>query len=237
MDTVDPVEIALPVSFGTGVSAVIFDCDGVLVDSEFVACRAVAELIAHFEPRAPVDELVEQLVGTPDTYILRQVAERFGTVFPDDMGQRMVRVIDDALAQGLDAIPGVRPALESLALPMAVASNSHAARVRRSIEIAGISHLFGDHVYTPEMVALPKPAPDLYLHAAAQLGIDPRHCLVIEDSVPGTTAGAAAGMRVIGFLGGRHIRDGHAERLRAAGAGLICPHMDDLAGLVASLRA
>jgi HAD superfamily hydrolase (TIGR01509 family) len=236
MDAVDPVRNAAPAPTAGGFSAVIFDCDGVLVDSEFIACRAVAELIAHYEPQAPVEELVEQLVGTPDLHIIRQVAARFGTVFPEDIGPRMAQVIDDALALSLDAIPGVQPALAGLGLPMAVASNSHLGRVRRSLEIAGLTQLFGGHVYTPEAVARPKPAPDLYLHAAAQLGVEPGRCLVIEDSVPGTTAGVAAGMMVIGFLGGRHIRDGHADRLRAAGARLICPHMDDLAGLVAGLR-
>jgi HAD superfamily hydrolase (TIGR01509 family) len=227
-----------PIALQGGIAAIIFDCDGVLVDSEIVACRAVAELIAKYEPQAPVEELVEQLVGIPDSHIVRQVAERFGTVFPADIGPRMAQVIDEALALGLDAIPGVRAALESLGdLPMAVASNSHFARVRRSLAIAGLTPLFGDHVYTPEVVERPKPAPDLYLHAAARLGVAPAHCLVIEDSVPGTTAGVAAGMTVIGFLGGRHIRDGHADRLRAAGARLICPHMDDLPALVAGLAA
>jgi HAD superfamily hydrolase (TIGR01509 family) len=241
MDTAAPLTAAAktggePIAIRGGVAAIIFDCDGVLVDSEIVACRAVAELIAKYEPQAPVEELVEQLVGIPDSHIVRQVAERFGTVFPEDIGRRMAQVIDDALALGLDAIPGVRPVLEGLGLPMAVASNSHLARVRRSLEIAGITRLFGEHVYTPEVVERPKPAPDLYLHAAEQLGVAPANCLVIEDSVPGTTAGVAAGMTVIGFLGGRHIRDGHADRLSAAGARLICPHMDDLPGLVAGLR-
>src|SRR5882757_9284564 len=117
MDTAAPLTAAAktgggPITVQGGIAAIIFDCDGVLVDSEIVACRAVAELIARYEPRAPVDELVEQLVGTPDTHIVRQVAERFGTVFPEDIGPRMAQVIDDALALGLDAIPGVRPALE-----------------------------------------------------------------------------------------------------------------------------
>ncbi|OWJ59887.1 hypothetical protein BWR60_31940 [Inquilinus limosus] len=236
MDTVDPVRTAAPAPMAGGIAAVIFDCDGVLVDSEFIACRAVAQLIAQYEPQAPVEELVEQLVGTPDLHIVRQVAARFGTVFPEDIGPRMAQVIDDALALSLDAIPGVLPALQQLGLPMAVASNSHLGRVRRSLQIAGLTALFGEHVYTPEAVERPKPAPDLYLHAAAQLGAEAARCLVIEDSVTGTTAGVAAGMTVIGFLGGRHIRDGHADRLRDAGARLICPHMDDLAGLVAGLR-
>lgn len=236
MDTADTAAASAQALPGGGISAVIFDCDGVLVDSEFLACRAVAELIGRYEPQAPVEELVEQLVGTPDSYILARVAERFGTIFPADIAQQLEHAIDDALARGLDAIPGVQQALSGLDLPMAVASNSHLARVRRSLGVARIAGLFGDHVYTPEAVDRPKPAPDLYLHAAARLGVPPARCLVVEDSVTGTTAGVAAGMTVIGFLGGRHIRDGHADRLRAAGAALICPLMDDLPGLIAGLR-
>lgn len=209
--------------------AVIFDCDGVIVDSEILACRAVADLIAHYEPRAQVAELIERLVGTPDEMIIKAISAEFGTRFPADMRQRAVDAIDTALTEGgLRAIPGIETAVRRLEVPAAVASNSHYHRVLRSLALAGLDGAFGDHVYTPEAVERPKPAPDLYLHAARRLGVEPARCIVVEDSVPGSTAGLAAGMTVVGFLGGSHIRDGHEARLREAGVGLFCRHMDSL---------
>ncbi len=217
--------------------AVIFDCDGVLVDSEILACRAVAELIAHYEPRAPVAELVERLVGTPDEMIIKAVAAQYGTHFPADIRQRAVDAIDAVLAEGLEPIPGVADAIGRLPVPKAVASNSHFRRVTRSLAIAGITDAFGDHVYTPEVVERPKPAPDLYLLAAERLGVPPARCAVIEDSVPGSTAGLAAGMTVIGFLGGSHIRAGHEAQLRDAGVGLFCPDMASLPSVLSIAAA
>lgn len=218
--------------------AVIFDCDGVIVDSEILACRAVAELIAFYEPRADIEALVERLVGTSDDMIVKAVAAQYGTIFPDDIRQRAIDAIDTVLAGGdLRALPGITEMVAALRVPKAVASNSHRARVDRSIALAGLTQAFGPHVYTPEVVELPKPAPDLYLLAAERLGVRPSRCAVIEDSVTGSTAGLAAGMTVIGFLGGGHIHPGHEAKLRAIGVDLFCRRMDELPGVLALAEA
>jgi beta-phosphoglucomutase-like phosphatase (HAD superfamily) len=115
-----------------------------------------------------------------------------------------------------------------------VVSNSAFPRLQRSVERAGLLPLTGAHLYSAEDVGRPKPAPDAYLHAAHQLGLHPRHCLVIEDSLTGVRAARAAGMRVLGFLGGSHIRAGHATLLTEAGAMDVFTEMRELPGLIAS---
>lgn len=208
--------------------AIIFDCDGVLVDSEHVASRVIAELIGRFEPRVNVAHVQEALVGVQDDVIVDQIADEFGTRFPADMASLIVRTIDDALDLELRPIEGVRYALDRIGGDKAVASNSHAVRVRRSLSLAGIGQHFGEHVYTPETAGRPKPEPDIYLHAAACLGVKPARCLVVEDSPTGTKAGRAAGMTVIGFIGGSHVRPALVQHLRAAGVVELVDRMIEL---------
>ena len=133
-------------------------------------------------------------------------------------------------------IPGAREALLALDLPVAVASNSRRHSLERSLARAGLSELIGERLASADMVALPKPAPDVYLHAASLLGVAPERCLVVEDSSTGTRAALAAGMRVIGFVGAGHIPAGHAQVLRELGAIAIVEHMRELPETVARLR-
>ena len=117
-----------------------------------------------------------------------------------------------------------------------MASNSRRHSLERSLARAGLSELIGERLASADMVALPKPAPDVYLHAASLLGVAPERCLVVEDSSTGTRAALAAGMRVIGFVGAGHIPAGHAEVLRELGAIAIVEHMRELPETVARLR-
>jgi HAD superfamily hydrolase (TIGR01509 family) len=133
-------------------------------------------------------------------------------------------------------MPGTLATYRALGLPVAVVSNSAFHRLHRSVERAGMLALAGGHVYSAEDVGRPKPAPDGYLHAARALGHEPAHCLVIEDSPTGVRAARAAGMRVLGFLGGSHIGDSHAPQLLAAGADALFDDMAELPALIARLE-
>jgi beta-phosphoglucomutase-like phosphatase (HAD superfamily) len=125
---------------------------------------------------------------------------------------------------------------ESLGVPVAIVSNSAPQRLRLSVERAGLMDLVGTHIFSGDEVERPKPAPDVYLKAAQTLGFAPEQCLVIEDSVTGVTAAKAAGMCVLGFLGGSHIRSDHADMLTRAGVHRLFSDMSELPGLIQGLK-
>ena len=216
--------------------AVIFDCDGVLVDSELVATNAVEALVRPLAPGLDLANLRRVFAGLSDADMVDLLRDRFGVPLPDDFLAQSEAAIDRALIEELEAIPRAAEVVRAVDLPKAVASNSHRARVRRSLARAGLTAAFGDHLYCADMVAQPKPAPDVYLAAAAGLGADPQACVAVEDSPTGTAAAVAAGMAVIGFLGGGHIGPGHGDRLRTAGAHWIADDMGAVAHVLTSLR-
>lgn len=213
---------------------VVFDCDGVLVDSETIACRVDAELFTGLGFPLTFEEIRRDFVGVSATSMCREIEARFGRALPADMPQRLLQTALDAFETELRAIPRVADALGALAGPRCVASSSSPPRIRRSLELTGLIDFFGPHLFSATMVKNGKPAPDLFLHAAAQMGVAPTECIVIEDSVPGVTAARAAGMKVLGFVGGGHCVDGHGERLRAIGADDVFDDMADLPRLVAA---
>ena len=206
----------------TEIELVIFDCDGVLVDSEAIACRVEAELLTevgfpHEFEEVRRDYLGRSAADDPSA----SIEERFGRRLPDDMTARSLTAVLDAFERELLPIPGVAESVAMLDGPRCVASSSDPARIRRSLELTGLLAAFEPHLFSATMVARGKPAPDLFLHAAREMGADPRRCVVIEDSMPGVVAARAAGMRVLGFHGGAHCGPGHAEALRDAGAHLV----------------
>jgi HAD superfamily hydrolase (TIGR01509 family) len=213
----------------------VFDCDGVLVDSETIACRVDAELFTALGFPLSFEEIRRDFVGVSATTMCREVEARFGRRLPADMPQLLLQTALDSFETELRAIPGVAEAIGTLGGARCVASSSAPPRIRRSLELTGLFDLFAPHLFSATMVPNGKPAPDLFLHAAAEMGAAPADCLVIEDSVPGVAAARAAGMRVLGFVGGGHCVDGHAERLHALGATAIFDDMADLPRLVAAL--
>jgi HAD superfamily hydrolase (TIGR01509 family) len=134
-----------------------------------------------------------------------------------------------AFTQELKAVEGIIDLLAALKLKRCVASNSHIDRVRHALITTGLSPHLEPHIYNSAMVERGKPAPDLFLHAAQQQGVRPERCLVIEDSLGGVVAALAAGMTVIGFVGGSHIRPGHADAMRDAGCIEVFDRMDNVA--------
>ena len=209
------------------------DCDGVIVDSEIIAETVVIDVLGKIFGEGSVAHEIADNFGIRVTEILAQLELSHAQPLHPKERALVLRDIDRRTAREAPPIPGVRQAYESLGLPVAVVSNSSPERIRTSVERAGLSHLVGQHMYSGDDVQRPKPAPDVYLLAAAKLGVDPSDCLVIEDSLAGVKAASAASMQVIGFLGGSHIKEGHEQRLRNVGALAFIHRFQDLASLLA----
>jgi len=212
---------------------VIFDCDGVLVDSEMIGCRIDAECLTEAGFPITAAEIYERFIGlTIDTQLTLLRQER-GWDLPPDLATTIRGRVLAAFTTELQAIPGITAALDALAgMPVCVASSSQPVRIRHSLGLTGLAARFEPNIFSATQVPRSKPAPDLFLFAAARMGVPPARCLVVEDSIPGVTAGRAAGMEVVGFTGGSHCRPGHAEQLRAVGADHVIARMADLPGLV-----
>ena len=206
---------------------IIFDCDGVLVDSELLSCRCLSDVLAEFGFALTEAQALELFLGR-STRAIEQHYRDLGQIVPDGFLPRLKSRVLEAFAASLEPIPGVRAVVSELTVPFCVASSSDIDRVSLSLDVTGLGPLFDDRIYTAQMVRHGKPAPDLFLHAAAQMRASPTRTLVIEDSVSGVQAGKAAGMTVWGFVGGSHYsaRDGQVI-LSAAGADRVFGRMSD----------
>jgi HAD superfamily hydrolase (TIGR01509 family) len=214
---------------------IIFDCDGVLVDSEVISCRAHADVLTRHGYPITSDQVLARFLGVSDREARRTIENEMGRKLPDDfeaqMKQAALRRYDSELA----AIPHIGETIAAIALPKCVASSGTPEKIRHGLTCAGLFDQFVPHIFSAVQVARGKPAPDLFLFAAEQMEAAPARCLVIEDSVPGVTGGCAAGMTVLGFYGGSHCTVGHADLLRAAGATVTFDDMRELPGLIAQI--
>ncbi len=198
----------------------LFDCDGVLVDSEGAANRVwVALLAAHGLTFSPQDFLAYS-VGTTLSALFTGLERDFGWHRPEGFDAELDGALLAAFARvkPVPGAPALLTALRDHGVPFAVASNSRRDRLDLKLDASGLAPLLAGHVHDPSQVRAGKPAPDLYLRAARDLGAAPADCVVVEDSVLGVTAGVAAGMTVWGFTGGDHSGEHAAPTLRAAGA-------------------
>lgn len=215
----------------------IFDCDGVLVDSEHLACVVESDYLTSLGMPVSVDEIASRFVGMSLKDMTALLSQQFGALTPPDFADELTRRTLARFEAELTEIAGVRAAIEALALPRCVASSSSPARIAGSLTMTGLIDLFEPaHIFSTSMVARGKPAPDIFLHAAREMSAAPAQCLVIEDSVAGLTGAVAAGMRTIGFTGGTHVRDKteHGQRLKEAGATRV---IDDMRALGETVRA
>jgi HAD superfamily hydrolase (TIGR01509 family) len=211
--------------------ALIFDCDGVLIDSEYLASRVESELAAELGLKMSVEETHALFLGKTVDGVLEAIAVRTGNRPSSAWIYNWAFATAHAFLRELKAVDGVGVAVETLRRRghrMAVASQSPLARVRMSLQVAGLAGQFGEHIYVTSMVARPKPAPDIYLLAATRLGAAPRDCIVIEDSPAGAAAALAAGMRTVGYAPGDT-----ADAMRASGAQVI-QSMDQLIAAIGS---
>ena len=210
--------------------ALIFDCDGVLVDSEVIAIQCEREMLAGWGLEYEFEAFVQRFVGlhNRDFHIaLAADAAAVGLTLPEDFGTALHANNWKRYETELTAIDGVMDVIAAFSGKIAVGSSSEADKLVRKLELTGLHKTFGPHVYSSDLVANGKPAPDLFLLAAEKVGARPETCLVIEDSVNGVKAARAAGMTAWGFTGGGHADAGLAGRLTDAGAhGVFASHRD-----------
>jgi HAD superfamily hydrolase (TIGR01509 family) len=201
---------------------VIFDCDGVLVDSEAIACRIEAAALAALSHPITPSEFRRRAVGRSRKDIDAMLNSCWDGTLPDDHGERTRVATLAAFETELRPVRGIADMLAGLgATRRCVASSSHPTRIARALALTDLAAYFGQHIFSASEVARGKPAPDLFLHAAARMGVAPSDCLVIEDSVFGIEAAKAAGMTGLGFTAGEHCEVGHDAVLRAAGADAV----------------
>jgi HAD superfamily hydrolase (TIGR01509 family) len=207
---------------------VIFDCDGVLVDSEPIANRVDTEQLNSIGLRLSSEEIMRRFVGRTKEGCIALAAELLGRDLPGGFVDRWDAALMDALGKEVRAIEGVTEVIRQLEIPYCAASNSTPGRLRLSLKTSGLLPLFEGRMFSAEEVAHPKPAPDLFLHAARCMGAAPVRCAVIEDTPTGARAGAAAGMTVLGFAGNAHA---NVAALEAEGA-TVFKSMTELASLL-----
>lgn len=206
------------------VDAIIFDCDGVLVDSEVIAIAVEREHLSGWGLVYDNETYLSRFVGLHNRdyhAALRQDAKDQRINLPVDFPVIIQAAIWARFEAELSAIDGALDLATRFDGPMAVASSSEQDKLHRKLELTKLASAFGPHVYSADLVENGKPAPDLFLLAAEKMGVPASNCLVIEDSENGVRAGRAAGMMVCGFTGGAHADPGLAARLEAAGAHML----------------
>ena len=215
--------------------AIIFDFDGVLLESEFEGNHMLAELLTRLGHPTTVAEAIEHFTGLAGPDFIAKVEARIGRELPPEFHQATREKRDRTLEEGIAAVAGAVEFVRALpaSLPKAVASSSSTRWVRTHLDHLGLDGMFEPHIYSGrEHVVRGKPAPDLYLHAARELGIDIQRTAIIEDSKIGATGALASGATVIGLAAGRHCFDGHGEMLRRVGVRDIAHTFDEVAAMV-----
>ncbi len=219
------------------VDLVIFDCDGVLVDSEVISCRAHAETLTRHGYPITAEQVLTRFLGVSDREARQAIETELGRKLPDDFETQIKQAALRRYADDLQSIPYVSEAVAAISLPKCVASSGTHEKIRHGLTCAGLYDVLAPNIFSATQVMNGKPAPDLFLFAAEQMRASPERCIVIEDSIPGITGALAAGMTVLGFNGGSHCRPGYAETLRAAGAIMTFDDMRQLPGLIGQIGA
>ena len=216
-------------------AALIFDFDGVLLESEYAGNRQIADYLTGAGHPTTPEESMANFMGLAGGDFLAAIERWIGRGLPDDFHATRQAEDERVMREGLEEVAGAVAFIRSLPaeLPRAIASSSSTRWIERHLEHLGIRDAFGDKIFSGrEHVARGKPAPDLYLHAAAALGVDIRQTAILEDSPVGATGAVASGAHVIGFCGGSHCAPDHAERLRAIGVQDIAASFDEVARLI-----
>lgn len=196
------------------VALVIFDCDGVIADSEILSASVMIAQLAELGLSISPDDVRRDFLGRSFPTVAKVIRERFNHELPGDFEaeyrRRLLLRFEDELA----STPGFKDMLSALRKPCCVATSSSRPRVERTLQLLDLLNVFTPHIFTASQVAHGKPAPDLFLFTAKQMRVAPRDALVIEDSLPGIAAARSAGMRVLAYHGGSHLR-GHPQRTPA----------------------
>ncbi|MER8525376.1 MULTISPECIES: HAD family hydrolase [unclassified Mesorhizobium] len=217
---------------------VIFDCDGVLVDSEMLSVSALLEMIALAGGNVSEDIAYEHFLGKSMKSVREILASDFGLDLTDQHLTEMRSELMRRFREELKPMPGIAQVLPRLGVPCCVASSGTLERIRYALDVTGLLGLLEPHLFSAAMVARGKPAPDLFLHAADKMRAAPRNCLVVEDSPAGIEAARAAGMRVLAFTGGSHTGNPALKaRLASSEPDFIFADMLQLPDLIAGLGA
>ena len=211
----------------------IFDNDGVLVDSEILAVRTEARLLAEVDMAMTEDEIGDAFIGLSNSSVFALLEERFGRPVPDGFEERIRTETAAEFETNLTEVAGISTVLDNSTLARCVASSGTPDRIAHSLSLTGLMTRFdADAIFSAVSVENGKPAPDLVLYAASQMGFEPAECIVIEDSPFGVQGALAAGMEVIAFTAGSHIRPSSLEKLAAAGAQNFASSASELEQLI-----
>lgn len=183
----------------------ILDCDGVLIDSEIISARMLVKELALLGVTIDLAYVARHFLGRSYPTVMNQIRSEFGLQLPPEFdGQYRDRLLESFKTE-LKIMPGVKDMIADLGIPFCVATSSSPRRVEMSLRLVGLWDMLGTVTFTASEVARGKPAPDLFLHVAGRMGVQPAACLVIEDSLTGIRAAHAAGMEVWRFIGGSHM--------------------------------
>lgn len=216
-------------------AALIFDFDGVLIESEAVGNRQIADYLTSIGHPTSAADSFANFMGLSGQAFLAAIERWIGRPLPDDFHVARKAEDDRIMREGIDAVEGaVRFVLDLPGdLPKAIASSSSTVWIKRHLDHIGLRDVFGDRIFSgKEHVARGKPSPDIYLYAAAALGVPIERCTILEDSPVGATGAVASGARVIGFVGGTHCGPDHAAKLRTLGVTDIAATFDEVAALL-----
>jgi HAD superfamily hydrolase (TIGR01509 family) len=215
---------------------IIFDCNGVLVDSEPIATAVLAQELQRVGIKVTPQLIARYFTGRRPTDVLAEVEAATGVALPLNFASNVAYSTMSRLRAELRVTPHVGYALSWLRGPKCVASSSPLERIKLSLEVTDLRRYFGANLFSASDMAAGKPNPDLFLHAAARVGIDPKDCIVVEDSPAGVSAASAAGMAAIGYVGGSHAPANLGSELSKAGASAVIHDMRALKGTVVALR-
>ncbi len=219
------------------IDLVIFDCDGVLVDSEVISCRVHAEVLTRHGYPISAEDVRRRFLGRTARDAALEVERELGRPLADAYDSERRTALLAALAETVEAIPHLDAALDAIEARICVASSAAHEKIFTTLSRTGFYDRFAPNIFSGTQVSHGKPAPDLFLFAASRMAAHPGRCLVIEDSIPGITGARAAGMTVFGFHGGSHCRPEDGKALRAAGAIVTFDDMRQLPALIGRFGA
>lgn len=188
-------------------SLVIFDCDGVLIDSEVLSMQSWQHLLKTYDVSISAEYFISNFLGKSMQHVERQILDDFGLTVTSQIKDEFQVLLNNKFAKSLMPTQGIKSLLSRLKVPYCLATSSSPERTEYALSCTGLSDYFTNNLFTRSLVKHGKPAPDLFLYAAEKMGVNPKQCIVIEDSPAGIEAGLAANMQVIHFTGGSHLKD------------------------------
>lgn len=206
----------------SNIELIIFDFDGVLVDSETMGCQIWSDVFKKHGMNVSAQDIMEKYTGKTGTLICSLVEQEYGYHIPDGFLDEVNETTESVMAQELKTVKGVLETLPLLSVPMCIASGSRPKRLNLCLDVTGLRCFFADEaVFSSHFVKNGKPAPDLFFYAAEKMNVIPEKCLVVEDSSSGIIGAKTAGMKVFGFLGGSHCTSARGIQLKESGADLL----------------